>query len=59
MEPVGNKMPSLSLEEDVVVTNLVGFFHEIFPRFEHSWINTSSFLSWLENRGNIDVFNCR
>ena len=24
MEPVGNNMPSLSLEEDVVVTNLVG-----------------------------------
>ena len=24
MEPVGNEMPSLSLEEDFVVTNLVG-----------------------------------
>ena len=24
MEPVGNEMPSLSLEEGVVVTNLVG-----------------------------------
>ena len=24
MEPVGNNIPSLSLEEDVVVTNLVG-----------------------------------
>ena len=24
MEPVGNEMPSISLEEDVVVTTLVG-----------------------------------
>ena len=33
------------------------FSHEILPCFEHSWINTSFFLSWRKNCANIDVFN--
>ena len=48
---------SFSLLSNNTLILLGGFFHEIFPCFEHSWINTSFFLSWQKNHGNIDVFN--
>ena len=38
-------MPSLTGVNEIIseVIHLVGFFHGIFPHFEHSWINTSFF----------------
>ena len=44
------------INDDSSLIHLGGFFHKIFPCFEHSWINISFFLSWQKNRGNIDVF---
>ena len=35
--------PSAPLDHQHPLIHLGGFFHEIFPRFEHSWINTSFF----------------
>ena len=40
VEPNAGK-PSRKYRQALI--HLVGFFHEIFPRFEHSWINTSFF----------------
>ena len=48
MEPVGNDMPSLSLEEDVTVTNLVGM-HGNELKFAHICGHTGQKLTNIEN----------